>query len=630
MSRIQNGARQGHSAPSEAGRVRILTGRQLLALAAAVLFLLSACGVTTLRAGNWFAGILAGTGPGTSEIGSALPAAWPANSAELRIAVSPSMAKSLRERAGSFNRLKLRTRDGELMQIELVTRSSRDMVEESLRQPAYQAVVPDSSLWLKLIDQRWSRLFPEGQGSLPGGRVGRSTLYAVSPVVIAVHLGAAQKLGWPQQPIGWKDVHARAASASGEFSWGHSGPSNTPGIAATLSKFYAGAGITRGLTLGIAALPEVIEYVRQAEKDAYVLGTGEWAGGGGSQEGGGESLGLSAKGVILDAVVTQEQAVIAWNKGSDRELSSLTGTDSSRYYVPDGQLVAIYPQEGTLWADHPLALLELDGRAGPAVTANQRSTFDAFAEFLLGQESQLALLEAGFRPVDPAIDLMAEPSPFADTGTVNPLRPQTLMQLPSQSVLEMVLDAWRISMPPANILLVVDTSESMAGGKLDRTKAALHGFLAQMQGDGDRVGLVEFGSGVERFGAPQLMDAEGRRQMSLLIDGLEAGGSTQLLDAVSAAFSEFADQAEADAAYAIVVLTDGRDNDSENQLRDLRRSLLGARSRVSIHTVAFGRDADRGLLEELARVGGGRFYRADETTVEEIYRQIASFIQGRN
>ena len=624
MSRVQNGAGQGPSAPSEAGRVRIFTGRQLLALAAAALFLLSACGVTTVRAGNWIAGILADTDSGTSEFGSAFPAAWPANSAELRIAVSPSMAKSLRERAGSFNRLKLRTRDGELMQIELVTRSSRDMVEESLRQPAYQAIVPDSSLWLRLIDQRWTYLFPEEQGSLPGGRVGRSTLFAVSPVVIAVHLGAAQQLGWPQQPISWNDVHVRAASASGEFRWGHSRPSSTPGIAATLSKFYAGAGITRGLTLGIAALPEVIGYVRQAEKDAHVLGAGEWAGGGG------RSLGVSGKGGTLDAVVAQEQAVIAWNAGSDRDLFPLTGTDSSGQYLPDGQLVAIYPQEGTLWADHPLALLELDGRAGPAVTANQRRTFDAFAEFLLGQESQLALLEAGFRPVDPAIDLMAEPSPFAENGTVNPFLPQTLMQLPSQSVLEIVLDAWRISMPPANIFLVVDTSQSMAGGKLDRTKAALHGFLAQLRGEGDKVGLVEFGSGVKRFEAPQLMDAEGRRQMSILIDGLVAGGSTQLLDSVSAALSEFADLAEANAAYAIVVMTDGRDNDSERQLRELQRAFLEARGRVSIHTVAFGRDADGRLLEELARIGGGRSYRADETTVEEIYRQIASFIQGRN
>ena len=57
--------------------------------------------------------------------------------------------------------------------------------------------------------------------------------------------------------------------------------------------------------------------------------------------------------------------------------------------------------------------------------------------------------------------------------------------------------------------------------------------------------------------------------------------------------------------------------------------MVGTGNSVSIHTVAFGRDADEGLLEELARIGGGQFYRADETTIEEVYRQIARYFQMR-
>ncbi len=624
MNENREGTEQGHTVPTGKGRLRIPPRRQLVALAAAGFFLLCACSVTTIRAGNWVAGILAGSGSGTSGSGSALAAEWPATSAELTVAVSPLMAATLRDRADSFNSQGVRTSDGELMQIELVTRSSRDMVEESLSQPVYQAVTPDSSLWLWLIDQRWAQLFPEEGGSLQASRVGRSTLFAVSPVVIAVQLEAAQQLGWPQQSIGWKEVQVRAASASGAFWWGHPGPSSMPGIAATLSKFYVGAGITRGLTVETATLPDVMEYVRLAESAAYVSSAGR---GGRSPAGGGENRVVGADGGLLDAFVTQEQAVIAWNQGSARDLSPLSGLDGTGQLLPDGQLVAIYPREGTLWADHPLALLELDGRAGPAVTPNQRSTYRAFTAFLLGEESQSALLEAGFRPVDSTIDLMEAPSPFAETGAVNPLLPLTLMQLPSQPVLEIVMEAWRLSAAPANILLVVDTSESMEGGKLARTKAALHGFVDQIQGDHSRVGLVEFGSGVKRFEALRLLDAEGRKQISLLIEGLEAGGSTSLLDAVWAAHGELGELAEADASYAIVVLTDGRDNDSEHRLRSLQRAMTGAANQVSVHTVAFGRDADEGLLEELARMGGGRFYRADETTLEEVYRQIAASLQ---
>lgn len=627
MSEIQDETELELAEPPAAEGRKLLSRRQLFALGAVGSFLFCACGLTTLRAGNWIVDTLAGRGSTISGSGSAVPGEWTATSAELTIAVSPSMAGTLRERADSFNGLRLRTPDGELMEVALVSRSSLEIVEESVQQPAFQAVTPDSSLWLRLIDHRWARLFPEERGILSAGRVGRPTLFAVSPVVIAVHLDAAHQLGWPQQSIGWKEVHDRAASPTGEFSWGHPGPSSMSGIAATLSKFYAGAGLTRGLTAEIATRPDVIEYVQQAERAAYVLGAGGWAGDGQSPEEGRERADANVSGVHLEAFVTQEQSVIAWNRSSSRGPSSFPGIASAGQFLPDGLLAAIYPLEGTLWADHPLALLELDGRAGPAVTQNQRSTYRAFTAYLLSEESQSALLEAGFRPVDPTIDLLAESSPFAETGTVNPLLPQTLMPLAPQPVLEMVLDAWRLSMPPVRILLVVDTSESMAGGKLARTKAALHGFVDQIQGDGDRVGLVEFGSGIKRFGILQELNAEGRRHLYLQIEGMKAGGSTRLLDAVWEAYSELGDLAESDASYAIVVLTDGRDNDSEHRLRSLQRAVLEARNPVSIHTVAFGRDADERLMEELARIGGGKFYLADGMTVDEVYRQIAASIQ---
>ena len=261
------------------------------------------------------------------------------------------------------------------------------------------------------------------------------------------------------------------------------------------------------------------------------------------------------------------------------------------------------------------------------MTQNQRSTYSAFIGFLLSKDSQYALLEAGFRPVDLAIELMADPSPFAENGTVDPFSPQTLLPLPPQPVLEIVLDVWRLSMPPVNVLLVVDTSESMKGRKLARTKAALQSFVNQIRGDRDRVGLVEFGSGVKQYGALQRLDGEGLGHLLHLIENMEASGSTKLIDAVWAAHRELRDLVDADATCAIVVLTDGRDNDSEHRLRDLQRDIQGAQNPVSIYTVAFGRDADGGLLEELARIGNGQSFRADETTIEELYRHIATLIQ---
>ena len=627
MSEIRDRTDREHAVPTPADFSRFPPRRLLTAFALVGSFLLCACGVTTVRAGAWIAGILAGEGSARTEDNRAVPAAWSPSSATLTVAVSPMMAETLSERAGSFNNLRLRTPDGERMQVELVTRSSRAIVAESLRQPGYQAVVPDSSLWLELIDMYWAKLFPLESGPIPANRVGQTTLFAVSPVVIAARLDAAQQLGWPHQSIGWKDVHARAAAPSREFRWGHPSPESASGVAATLSKFYAGAGTTRALTAEVATRPDVIDYVRRAERSSLVLGADGRARAELSQEEArlhgeeGERTGL------LDAFVTQEQSVIAWNRSSDRGLSWLSGEGNAGRISSEGQLVAIYPEEGTLWADFPFALLELDGRTGPAVTRNQRSAYRAFTRFLLSKDSQYALLEEGFRPVDLTIELLAEHSPFAETGTVDPLSPQTLMPMPPQPVLEIVLDVWRLSMRPVNVMLVVDSSESMKGSKLARAKTALQGFVDQIQGNRDRIGLVEFGSGVKQYGALQWLDAEGRGHMLRLIENMQVGGSTRLIDAVWAAHSELKDLADSDATNAIVVLTDGRDNDSEHRLRELQRDIQRAHNHVSIHTVAFGRDADAGLLENLARIGNGRFYRADETTIEEIYRRIATLIQ---
>lgn len=620
MSGTPDGREQEHEVHTEAKLSRFPPRRQVIAFAIVGCFLLCACGMTTVRAGAWIAGILSGEGSTTTEVIRAAASAWPTNSATLTVAVSPSMADSLSERAGDFNGLRLRTSDGETMHIELVTRSSPEIVAESLQQPGFQAVVPDGSLWLDLIEVRWASLFPTESGTLPANRVGQTTLFAVSPVVIAVQLNAAQQLGWPYQSIGWQEVHTRAAAPSTNFRWGHPSPESISGIAATLSKFYAGADITRGLTTETATRPDVLDYVRRAERAAFVPGPGGRTHAETVQE---ESDGNGP----FDAFVTQEQAVIAWNRSSDRDLSWLSGEGYDGRIFSNGQLVAIYPNEGTLWADYPFALLELNGRAGPAVTRNQRNTYREFTRFLLSKDSQYALLEAGFRPVDSTIDLMAEPSPFAETGSVDPLLPQTLLTLPPQPVLEIVLDVWRLSMPPVNVMLVVDTSESMKGRKLAGAKTALQAFVDQMQGDRDRIGLVEFGSGVKQFGSLRRLDAEGRGQVLHMIESIQAGGSTRLLDALWAAQSELMDLVDSEAAYAIVVLTDGRDNDSEYRLRDLQRDLQGGQNPVAVHTVAFGRDADSGLLEDLALIGNGRFYRADETTIEEIFRQIATSIQ---
>ena len=324
---------------------------------------------------------------------------------------------------------------------------------------------------------------------------------------------------------------------------------------------------------------------------------------------------LAAEGQsFLDAFVAQEQVIIAWNQ---------------RQAQQSERLVAIYPAEGTLWADHPLALLELgnlgDGTA-TAVTDNQRRAFHTFAQFLLTTDVQHQLLAAGYRPADLAIPLDGQASPFADTNTVDWQQPQTTLQIPSAAVVEIVQNVWWYTKRPTNVYLVVDTSGSMEGVKLARTKEALQAFVVQIRGDRDTVGLIEFGTDIKLFEPLHSLDDRSRQVLIQQIGGMEADGQTALMDGVWEAYSNLQETGDTEAINAIVVMTDGRENKSFYDVGDLQRRFEREQAvPVVVFTVAFGNDADDALLREIARIGNGQFRRASETDIEELYRIISTY-----
>jgi Ca-activated chloride channel family protein len=401
--------------------------------------------------------------------------------------------------------------------------------------------------------------------------------------------------------VAWREIQ-RQATEDPNFKWNHPSTSHASGMLATLAEFYAGAGLTRGLTPEAATDPATLEYVRAVEATIRFYGEGEDV----------IVERMAAEGRnFLDAFVTQERVVIEWNQDAAAQRE---------------RLVAIYPTEGTLWADHPLALLELGGPNETAVTDNQRRTFRAFVQFLTTDAVQRRLLAAGYRPADLRIALDEAGSPFADTDTVDWRQPQTTLQMPSAAVVDVVQNVWWYTKRPTHVYLVVDTSGSMEGQKLLRTQEALRAFVNQIQGDRDRVGLVEFGSEVKSFWPLQPLNAENRQALIAQINSLQAGGQTALIDALIVAYDLLQRTGDEEAIQAIVVMTDGQENASAASAADLQRRFEGEQTvPVVLFTVAFGSDADADLLEKVARVGGGQFRRADETDIEELYRIISTY-----
>lgn len=577
--------------------------RQILILAggAAVIGLLI-CGIITFSVSNWLGNTFGGdetveSGPETLV--------WSSESAELTIAVSPLMAPVLSELAATFNDSSQRTPDGETMTVQVVALEPAKMVAAALKRPNFQAISPDSSLWIDRLESNWQTQNNQSgqEGVVPVGqqRTSGQIRYAVSPVVIVAWESVARELGWPDQAVGWQTIQQKA-TADPNFKWNHASTDTASGLLATLAEFYAGAGVTRGLTEAAATDQATLDYVRAVEGTVRFYGEGE------------EVIlqRLAAEGrAFLDAFVAQERVVIEWNRQNPAE-----------------RLVAIYPAEGALWTDHPLALLEL-GAPGDdlAVTDNQRLTYQNFADYLLESTAQSALLAAGYRPADLSIDLGSGDSPFAGTDAVDWRQPQTTLQIPSPAVVEVVQNSWYYTKRPTNVYLVVDTSGSMAeGNKLARTQEALRAFVNQIKGQRDQVGLVDFADGVKGFTPLRTLDDSVRADLLGQIDVMEATGGTALLDAVYDTTNDLLAKADNEAINAIVVMTDGQENESRRTLDEIQQLMRShPEQRLVIFTVAFGSDADEGLLAAIAEIGAGQLRRADETDIEELYRIISTY-----
>jgi Ca-activated chloride channel family protein len=518
--------------------------------------------------------------------------------ASLTVAYSPEKAALMLALADQFNAQKQKTPDKQAMSVQLVEVTPEEMVNQALAgSGGFQALTPDSSLWLDQLNNRWAQSQATEPGAIEPRLTGAPVRYAISPIVIAAWEDAARTLGWPDKPVSWGEIQAKAQQDK-NFTWSHPSTAYASGLLATLAEFYAGAGVQRGLTAAMAQDQKTLDFVQNVEKTVKFYGEGELAAMKRAAQDGPQGL---------DAFVVSEQLVTAFNTGA---FSNGRPTD---------RLVALYPAEGTLWADHPLALLE-----AADISLNQRRTFQAFREFLATPEAQMAILRAGYRPADLTIPLDSPGSPLTKENGIDPAQPQTTLQLPTPDVVQVVQNVWALTKRKTNVILVVDTSGSMNGDKLDNAQTALKTFLAQIPTDQERVGLVEFNSGIANIIELDTLGAN-RAALTGAVNSLEAGGNTALLDAVRTAYWRLQRQADPERINAIVAMTDGKEN--AVTIRQLAQEIRDGNQQVPviIFSIAYGSDADYEMLQSLADASGGQVKQGTTETIRELYKILSTY-----
>ena len=531
------------------------------------------------------------------------PAATPDPNA-LSIAASPEMAPLLGKLADQFNSLQ-KGKSG-YVPVRILTMSPADMVTAALQpDPSFQALNPDSSIWLSKLNNEWGLAFAnETAGSdslpIPRQRYSLPQRFAASPVVIAMWEKVAQSMGWPDQSIGWNSLQERAAQDT-SFSWNHPSTAYASGLLSTLAEFYAGAGVSRDLTEELAVQDATLEYVKKVEGTVRFYGESESAIL--------ERLQKDGTG-LLDAFVAQEQIVLRWNSEN-----------------PGQKLVAVYPVEGTLWADYPMALLEryADFDSTPLSTT-QRDTYYEFSRYLLEDSIQQQVLVGGYRPVNLAIDLQGSGSPFKDNSAVDALQPRTTLPVPPYPVIQVIEDYRAYIKKPTNVFLVVDTSGSMNdASKLPRVQTALTAFMDNIKGKSDRLGLIDFSDRIKYNSGVQPFDADYKNTLVSRVNSMRAEGNTAVLDSVLEAYNALQQLNDPLAINAIVVMTDGRENASQTRLSSLEGTIAQGKVPVVIFSIAFGRDADTSIMKRLAEITNGQFRQAETFDIEELYKLISTY-----
>jgi Ca-activated chloride channel family protein len=487
-----------------------------------------------------------------------------------------------------FNDQAYQIPNGLPMRVELVEMEPEAMIDAAVA-GEFQAMTPDSSVWLPQLDALWA----ERTGDERAFIVGQTVYYAISPVVIGMWRDVAVEMGYGERPLGWADLLARAQSDP-DFKWSHPSTASASGLLATLAEFYAGANKTWGLTAADVQAPATLDYVGRIERTVRYYGEGEWPI---------VQRVVSEGRDYLDAFVSQEQLVIWANE---------QGAD----------LVAIYPVEGSLWGDHPLVLLET-----PDLTGAQRQIFAQLISHLRAEPAQQTVLAAGYRPAEPSIPLDGPGSPLTPANGVDPTQPQTALQIPGGSVVQVVRDVWWYTKRHTNVILVVDTSGSMEGDKIRNVKEALRAFIEQIKGPEEAVGLVEFYSYVDVL-TPLNELSVNRDELLRDVDSLIADGDTALLDAVFEAYKALQGLGDAERINAIVVMTDGRENYSQislGRLTDYMRQGNQTGVPVIVFAIAYGGDADYGTLRALAEATGGQVYEGTLETIRQLYKILSTY-----
>ncbi len=157
--------------------------------------------------------------------------------------------------------------------------------------------------------------------------------------------------------------------------------------------------------------------------------------------------------------------------------------------------------------------------------------------------------------------------------------------------------------PSIAMVLVIDKSGSMGGQPMELAKDAAKAAV-ELLSPRDSIGVIAFDG--DSYWVSELRTASDKGYILDRISTIEASGGTNMYPPMEDAYRALS-SASAKLKHCIL-LTDGvsAPGDFEGLAAEM------AASRITVSTVAMGQGASQQLLEDIARIGGGRYYFCDD------------------
>lgn len=223
-------------------------------------------------------------------------------------------------------------------------------------------------------------------------------------------------------------------------------------------------------------------------------------------------------------------------------------------------------------------------------------------------------------PTAPPLDTPSPTTPPTSPPQPSPTRKPAAMYLPILLKEQCVPQVLAV-----DVALVLDTSSSMSGPKLDAAVAAARTFLRLLTFPRDHAAIIAFSSD-----APLVRPlGSSRADLEAGLTQLPGGTGTRIDLGLAAAIAELkGERGRSGAAPVVVLLTDGRpDGGTLASVRD--HAELARRLRITVYAIGLGQDVLPDVLLTIAGAPRRVFLAPGPGDLEAIYREIARVIPCR-